>query len=126
MKTALFTYTDKTGDDINFVLQVAQENFEPQQIIKLKEVGLTIPKLYETLTVDFNPRIHHIKPTITFLNYKEQDGKHSKYINLLNSLEEDCNMAISGEWDCSSNEGKEGFNSMIENIQEIRDYLKTI
>lgn len=45
-------------------------------------------------------------------------------INLLNSLQEDCDMAISGEWDCSSDEGKEGFEAMIKNINTIKVIIK--
>lgn len=45
-------------------------------------------------------------------------------VNLLDSLRTDCNMAISGEWDYSTDEGKEGFTSMIESIDRVQKFIK--
>lgn len=42
----------------------------------------------------------------------------------LKSLETDCNMAISGEWDVTTEEGRESFNNMIELINQIQTKLK--
>ncbi len=53
----------------------------------------------------------------------ENNTDKNKALSLLNSLEEDCNMAISGDWDCSSDEGKEGFESMINNIEIIKQII---
>lgn len=126
MKKAKFIYVDKQKNIYPFVIPVSNEHssFNTEQAVKLKEIGLTTPKLYDLIAVEtFIPRLHHSKPTVIFDQYIEQEVKHSKYINLLNLLEGDCNMAISGEWDCSSDEGKEGFKSMINGINEIRNYL---
>ena len=40
-------------------------------------------------------------------------------INVLTSLAKDAQMAISGDWDTSSNEGKESFNDQIELIDTL-------
>lgn len=56
----------------------------------------------------------------------EQDATSkakTEALSLLKSLEEDCNMAISGEWDCSTDEGKEGFESMIDSIGTIEGII---
>jgi len=133
MTKAKFIYVDKQKNIYPFLVPVYypnNNNFTSEQTVQLKDIGLTVPKLYELIEVKkFIPRLHHSKPTVIFDSYvevAEQDKKHSKYINLLNSLEEDCNMAISGEWDCSSDEGKEGFEAMISNINEIRNYLQKL
>lgn len=60
----------------------------------------------------------------TDVEWKSSEQDKELAINLLNSLEEDCNMAISGEWDCSSDEGKEGFEAMIKNINKIKVFIK--
>ena len=48
-----------------------------------------------------------------------------KTIHLLEGLKKDAEMAISGEWDCTTEEGIEtGFNAQIELIDEILPDLK--
>ena len=42
----------------------------------------------------------------------------------LKTLEKSCEEGISGEWDCSTDEGKKGFDAMIEEIQAVRKFIK--
>lgn len=42
---------------------------------------------------------------------------------LLSMLETDCEMAQSGEWDVSTDEGKESFTNMIDNINAIQKII---
>lgn len=39
--------------------------------------------------------------------------------NQLESIETDAIMALDGDWDCSSDEGKDGFNCQIEHINAL-------
>ncbi len=46
-------------------------------------------------------------------------------VRVLTILREDAEMALSGEWDCSTDEGKEtGFTAQIELIDSILDKMK--
>lgn len=42
-------------------------------------------------------------------------------IRLINILIESCNQGISGEWDCTTDEGKEGFNDMITLLEKLKE-----
>lgn len=44
-------------------------------------------------------------------------------IELLNIVIESCKQGLDGTWDCSTNEGKEGFQSMIDVLQEVVNNL---
>ncbi len=44
-------------------------------------------------------------------------------IHLLNTLKRDAEMALSGEWDCTTSEGIESFNDQIELIDRTLDKL---
>ncbi len=41
-------------------------------------------------------------------------------IRLINILIESCNQGISGEWDCTTDEGKQGFESMITLLEKLK------
>lgn len=45
-------------------------------------------------------------------------------IQVLNTLKKDAEMALSGEWDCTTSEGIESFNDQIELIDKVLDKLK--
>ena len=45
-------------------------------------------------------------------------------VKLLNTLKTDAEMALSGEWDCTTQEGIESFNDQIELIERTLDKLK--
>ena len=45
-------------------------------------------------------------------------------VELLNTLKRDAEMALSGEWDCTTSEGIESFNDQIELIDQVLDKLK--
>ena len=46
-------------------------------------------------------------------------------VKVLTRLREDAEMALSGEWDCSTDEGKEtGFSAQIQLIDNILDKMK--
>jgi hypothetical protein len=47
-----------------------------------------------------------------------------RVFDLLNILKMSCEEGLSGYWDCSSEEGKEGFGDMISIIQMIENELK--
>jgi hypothetical protein len=61
--------------------------------------------------------------TMTFV---KKDVLHLKdeVVNLLNILKEDAEMALSGEWDCTTDEGIESFNDQITLIEKTLDKLK--
>jgi hypothetical protein len=42
-------------------------------------------------------------------------------IRLINILIESCEQGISGEWDCTTDEGKEGFNDMITLLEKLKE-----
>lgn len=42
-------------------------------------------------------------------------------IKLIDILIESCNQGISGEWDCTTDEGKEGFESMITLLEKLKE-----
>jgi hypothetical protein len=45
-------------------------------------------------------------------------------VKVLNTLKTDAEMALSGEWDCTTSEGIESFNDQIELIDKVLDKLK--
>jgi hypothetical protein len=45
-------------------------------------------------------------------------------VKVLNTLKTDAEMALSGEWDCTTSEGMESFNDQIELIDKVLDILK--
>jgi hypothetical protein len=45
-------------------------------------------------------------------------------VKVLNTLKTDAEMALSGEWDCTTSEGMESFNDQIELINKVLDNLK--
>lgn len=45
-------------------------------------------------------------------------------VGILNTLKRDAEMALSGEWDCTTSEGIESFNDQIELIDRVLDKLK--
>jgi hypothetical protein len=69
-------------------------------------------------TFEADGKMNNAKPE----QEKEEDKKMA--IHLLKLLEEDCNMGMSGEWDCSTDEGKKGFESMIDSIDNIKDIIE--
>lgn len=54
-----------------------------------------------------------------------KDELKEEVVKLLYMLRQDAEMALSGEWDCNTNEGKEtGFTAQIELIDNMLDKLK--
>jgi hypothetical protein len=51
--------------------------------------------------------------------------KHQSVIDMLNSLIKACEMGQSGEWDCSSEEGKDKFLYMSEHLKSIKAHMLT-
>lgn len=47
----------------------------------------------------------------------------NEVVELLNTLKKDAEMALSGEWDCTTSEGIESFNDQIELIDKLLDKL---
>lgn len=45
-------------------------------------------------------------------------------ISLINTVKTSCQEGMDGTWDCSTNEGKEGFGDMITLLDEAIDKLK--
>lgn len=45
-------------------------------------------------------------------------------ISLLKTLIKSCEEGQSGEWDCSTDEGKEGFGAMIDQLEETIKLIK--
>ena len=45
-------------------------------------------------------------------------------VRVLNTLKTDAEMALSGEWDCTTSEGIESFNDQVELIDKVLDKLK--
>lgn len=45
-------------------------------------------------------------------------------IRLINILIKSCKEGIDGSWDCSTKEGKEGFDDMILLLEEIKKFVK--
>jgi hypothetical protein len=45
-------------------------------------------------------------------------------VDVLNTLKRDAEMALSGEWDCTTSEGIESFNDQIELIDKLLDKLR--
>ena len=66
--------------------------------------------------------MYHTEYTQTMI----KDVLHLKdeVVNLLNILKEDAEMALSGEWDCTTSEGIESFNDQITLIEKTLDKLK--
>lgn len=76
MKQAKFIYVDKQKNVYPFVMKLNNEHntFDVAQVVQLKEIGLTTPKLYDLIAVEmFVPRLHHSKPTVIFDQYIEQE-----------------------------------------------------
>jgi hypothetical protein len=44
----------------------------------------------------------------------------------LKTLRKDAKMALSGEWDCTTQEGKEGFDAQVEAIDRALEYDASI
>ena len=54
-----------------------------------------------------------------------KDELREEVVKVLTILREDAEMALNGEWDCSTDEGKEtGFGAQIQLIDNILDKLK--
>lgn len=66
--------------------------------------------------------MYHTEYTQTMV----KDVLHLKdeVVEVLNTLKKDAEMALSGEWDCTTSEGIESFNDQIQLIDEILDKLK--
>jgi hypothetical protein len=45
-------------------------------------------------------------------------------VKVLNTLKTDAEMALSGEWDCTTSEGIESFNDQVDLINQLLDKLK--
>lgn len=61
---------------------------------------------------------------VVFQNGTDKSLK-DEVVSILNTLKKDAEMALSGEWDCTTREGIEtGFNGQITLINEILDKLK--
>lgn len=97
-------------------------------IIMLNSIYYTATNDYDSSDVLESEDLTDLYPELSSLFKDEQEEKVNEdkklAINLLNSLQEDCDMAISGDWDCSSDEGKEGFEAMIKNINTIKVIIK--
>lgn len=57
---------------------------------------------------------------IKFINIKLKIMTEEK-IRLIDILIESCNQGISGEWDCSTDEGKQGFEDMITLLERLKE-----
>jgi len=85
MKQAKFIYVDKQKNVYPFVMKLNNEHssFISEQVVQLKEIGLTTPKLYDLIAVEtFIPRLHHSKPTVIFDQYievAEQEKEKKEY-----------------------------------------------
>jgi len=44
-----------------------------------------------------------------------------EYNKIIDILIESCEQGISGEWDCTTDEGKEGFESMITLLEKLKE-----
>ena len=66
--------------------------------------------------------MYHTEYTQTMV----KDVLHIKdeVVKVLNTLKTDAEMALSGEWDCTTSEGIESFNDQIELIDKVLDKLK--
>lgn len=53
---------------------------------------------------------------------KGKDKKEA--ISLLKTVIQSCEEGQSGEWDCSTDEGKEGFGAMIDQLEETIKLIK--
>lgn len=54
-----------------------------------------------------------------------KDELREEVVKVLTILREDAEMALSGEWDCGTDEGKKtGFTAQIELIDSILDKMK--
>lgn len=77
MKIAKFVYADKQGNVYQLKMPVFHKEhsmFEPEETVELKTIGLTIPEFYKRIEVkDFNPRLHHVKPTVIFDAYMDDE-----------------------------------------------------
>jgi len=110
MKQAKFIYVDKQKNIYPFNLPVSNEHnsFISEQVVQLKEIGLTTPKLYDLIAVEtFIPRLHHSKPTVIFDQYievAEQEKELKEYYFLF------------GETACRQYGDKESFEQFLENL----------
>jgi len=110
MKQAKFIYVDKQKNIYPFNLPVSNEHnsFISEQVVQLKEIGLTTPKLYDLIAVEtFIPRLHHSKPTVIFDQYievAEQEKEKKEYYFLF------------GQIACSRYQEKESFEQFMENL----------
>lgn len=66
--------------------------------------------------------MYHTEYTQTLV----KDVLHLKdeVVVLLNTLKKDAEMALSGEWDCTTSEGIESFNDQVDLINQLLDKLK--
>jgi len=46
-------------------------------------------------------------------------------LNYINIVIKSCKEDKTGDWDCSTEEGKEGFDCMVEVLEEVKKYIKT-
>ena len=98
-------------------------------IIMLNSIYYTATNDYDSSDILESGDLTDSYPELSalFKDKKDEQDTVSKAkkeaLSLLKSLEEDCKMAISGEWDCSTDEGKEGFESMIDSIGTIEGII---
>lgn len=45
-------------------------------------------------------------------------------IDELNTLIKSCEEGRDGDWDCTTDEGKEGFDAMIEGLENVKNYIQ--
>ena len=64
------------------------------------------------------------KALMDFADLLDETQKKNKTIkSLLSTLKKSCQEGRSGDWDCSTEEGKEGFDAMIKDIEDIGGLL---
>jgi hypothetical protein len=73
-------------------------------------------------TQDLKLKVAELKDTIVFL--RKELNKMKRVFDLLNVLKMSCQEGLDGDWDCSTEEGRESFGDMITIIEIIQNELK--
>lgn len=100
------------------------------QVVTSSQKDTFIQKVNELINLGWQPLGSHVvvpgPNSFEFSQTMVKDVLHLKdeVVELLNTLKRDAEMALSGEWDCTTSEGIESFNDQIELIDRVLDKLK--
>lgn len=60
-----------------------------------------------------------------FANTRLRSERQTQALDDLQSVINSCHEGQSGEWDCSTDEGKEGFSDMADLLERVKSFVKT-